>query len=182
MSWAQGLSAFGGGWHLPTMVDTHAPGCDFSNFGGTDCGYNPQLQSGSTILSQLAYLWYVELGNTPYGDVAGHGAQPGWGLSNTGNFQNMMADYYWSSVEYAPDTRNAWRFYDYGGHQDYGSKDSGAYAIAVRAGDVLVAVPEPQSLALVLTAIGAAGLARRRARRPQARLQSCVRASFSLRQ
>ena len=44
MAWASTLVVGSyGGWRLPTMVDTGAPGCDYSN-DGTDCGYNVQTK------------------------------------------------------------------------------------------------------------------------------------------
>jgi hypothetical protein len=50
------------GWRLPFVVDTNDPGCDVANF-GTDCGYNVQTMSGSTVYSEMAHLFYVTLGN-----------------------------------------------------------------------------------------------------------------------
>ena len=62
----------------------------------------------------MAYLWYVELGNLsfcPPGDATCAGAsQAGWGLTNTGPFQNMQSSSYWSGTEYAPNTSYAWYF------------------------------------------------------------------------
>jgi hypothetical protein len=56
-TWANNLVVGGfGGWRLPFVVDTGMPGCDFSNFGGTDCGYNVQTKSGATVHSELAHL------------------------------------------------------------------------------------------------------------------------------
>ena len=53
-------------WRLPTMIDTGAPGCDFSLAGGTDCGYNMQTKTGTTVFSEMAHLYYVTLGNKAY--------------------------------------------------------------------------------------------------------------------
>lgn len=36
------------GWRLPFVVDTNSPGCNSTN-SGTDCGYNVQTMSGSTV-------------------------------------------------------------------------------------------------------------------------------------
>jgi hypothetical protein len=94
-TWANTLVVGGvGGWRLPTMVDTGAPGCDFSHAGGTDCGYNAQTAS-----SELAHLYYVTLGNLAYcppGDAAcAGGPQLGWGLTNTGGFQDLRSSAKW---------------------------------------------------------------------------------------
>lgn len=173
-NWANTLTvgAFSG-WRLPTMFD---PGpCNYSNAGGTDCGYNVRTKSGSTVYSEMAYLWYVELGNNAFcppglTSCKGPGVpQPGWGLSNTGDFQNMQAGAYWSGLEYAPDKDNAWVFSAGNGFQGLNFKSNpAALALAVRPGDVLqqptVSVPEPQGLVLLLSAL--AGMAVVRRRRP----------------
>ena len=109
-NWANTLTVGSySGWRLPTMVDTGAPGCDFSYSGGTDCGYNVQ-----TATSEMAHLYYVSLGNLPYcppGDTTcAGGPQAGWGLTNVGNFQNLQPYYYWSGTEYAPTLDGAWFF------------------------------------------------------------------------
>lgn len=161
-SWASTLTvgAFTG-WRLPTMVDTGAAGCDFSYAGGTDCGYNVQTAS-----SEIAHLHYVTLGNLsrcPPGDsTCVTGPQPGWGLTNTATFKNLKGVGYWSGLEYAPDLRFVWLFSPETGIQGSGWRIGSEYALAVRAGDV-AAVPEPQTLALILAGLtGLAGLSARR--------------------
>lgn len=74
-TWANTLKAGDSGrysgWRLPTIIDTGAPGCDYSNAGNTDCDYNVQFksgdptkyQAGQTVYSEMAHLWYVTLGN-----------------------------------------------------------------------------------------------------------------------
>jgi PEP-CTERM motif len=163
-TWANTLVVGGiGGWRLPTMVDTGAPGCDWSYAGGTDCGYNVD-----TATSEMAHLYYVTLSNLafcPPGDATcAGGPQAGWGLTNTGGFQNFPSNSYsyWSGLEYAPSWYDAWFFYpDYGiqGHADW---HFAGYALAVRPGDVAAVVPEPQTYALMLMGIGALMLALRR--------------------
>ena len=68
---------------------------------------------------------------------------------------------YWSGTEYAPDPSGAWFFRTDRGLRSYGGKSVGLYAVAVRPGDVTASVPEPQTLALVLLALGATAVARR---------------------
>ena len=169
-TWATGLVVgTHGGWRLPTMLDTFQPpisaadGCNFSFGGGTDCGYNVQTKSGSTVYGEMAHLYYVTLGNKSYcppGDATCAGApQAGYGLTNTGGFQDMQLDDYWSGLEYAPDTTRAWYFVPRYGSQLQGGKGSGLYAMAVHDGDIGAAVvPEPTALAMMIAGVCAVGL------------------------
>lgn len=161
-TWANSLT-FGGysDWRLPTVTDTGAPGCTFSYAGGTDCGYN-----SDTAASELAHLFYVTLGNLslcPPGDATcASGPQPGYGLTNTGDFPDLRSGGYWTDTEYAPVPGLSWMFRTNLGHQDVDNQVNRFYAIAVRPGDVVNAVPEPESMALVLMAFATAGVVRRR--------------------
>ena len=169
-TWAAGYSLGSySGWRLPTMVDTGTSGCNFSYAGGTDCGYNVQTTSGSTVYSEMASLFYDTLGNKAYcppgnATCIGPGVpQTSWGLTNVGDFLNMQSNFYWSGTEYAPGPGGAWGFDTGNGGQDANDKNIPFYAMAVRPGDVLAAqVPEPESLVLALTALGAMALVRRR--------------------
>jgi hypothetical protein len=166
-TWAANLSTGAGantidGWRLPTMTDTGSPGCKFSH-GGTDCGYNP-----ATSTSEMASLFYDTLGNKSYRNTSGV-PQAGWGLTNTGSFQNMRSEEYWLGTEYAPNSKGAWFFYFDYGYQNIWVKGSQYYALAVRPGDVLVsAVPESETYAMLLAGLGLLGAVTRRRKVKQA--------------
>lgn len=139
--WAQTLTVGTfGGWSLPTAKNPDGGGPCFQN----EC-------TGS----QMGHLYYVELGNEPFDTNL-----------NWGPFLNVPPRpyfYYWSSTESAANTSLAWAFGVLDGYQYTPYKENRFGTVAVRAGDVLVsAVPEPESFALVLVALVAAGAATRR--------------------
>ena len=158
-TWAAALDVYGfTGWRLPTMIDTGSPGCSYATV-GTDCGFNVLTRSGITVYSEMAHLFYETLGNRAYYDTRGI-PQPGWGLTNTGDFQNMQSDVYWSGLESSP--RTGWIFDMSCGSQGVYCKGAGWFALAVRPGDVAAVVPEPQSYGMMLVGLSALMLALRR--------------------
>ena len=92
------------------------------------------------------------LGNlfTAYGDFT----------SNTLPFVDVQPGY-WSGTEFAPGS-DAWFFLPAVGVQSIIGERLRFFAVAVRPGDVAAPVPEPQTLALALLALGATVVARRR--------------------
>lgn len=166
------------GWRLPKFVDTGTPGCNYSA-GGTDCG-----SSVNPASSELAYMYYVTLGNkdsvqtvTPDGYI-----MDTTGLTNGGPFAAMEAfsskerrsttyANWWTGAEDAVTSHNAVYFSGTYGFQTVMDKSfelASIRAWAVHDGDVgaVMSVPEPSSV--VLMALGLSGLAVARRRKAQA--------------
>ena len=148
-TWASGYSiGIYDDWRLPTVVQP-----DAARSLSFDAGGSIGIQSFgfNCTGSELGHLWYTELGNT-----AGS-------FTNDGDFLNMQSFVYWSGTEFAPNPDHAWVFNSNVGFQNANVKTSQLYAMAVRPGDVRAAqVPEPESLLLALTGLGALALVRRR--------------------
>jgi len=131
-NWAANLTVGSfGGWRLPTLSQ---PMIGFP---------------GNVSTDEMASLWYGALGNEQTV------------LSNTGDFQNLQSAPYWTGLELAADSSNAWFFVAKTGRDAWGDKASSFYALAVRDGDVLAA-PIPAAAWLMLSGIGMLGAAARR--------------------
>lgn len=155
-------------WRLPDTNPVNGRTYNYSWFydGSSDSGYNisaPGSAYPGSTGSEMAYMYYYELGNLGYYNTSGSGPQPGWGLTNTGPFTNLQPYYYLSGTKYVPDY--AWYFYFYYGLQGYDYEDYSTYgyAWAVRPGPA--AVPEPGTLFLLGTGLSGLFVLRKRARR-----------------
>ena len=145
------------GWRLPYTVDgPWVYGCD----GTTTAGYN-------ITSSEMGHLFYEELDNLGEYDTNGNN-QSGYGLSNTGDFNNLIEPsswpfyWYWSGTEFADTSDFAWFFRMSDGYQNDAHKSNGGYGLAVRSGQVS-AVPVPAAIWLFGTGLaGLAALGRRR--------------------
>lgn len=143
-------------WRLPTVEPRNGMGFNYGYTydGTTDAGYN--LTSPQ---SEMAYMFYVTLGNSGYftktGAVTGcYGTNC---LDNTGPFSSLQSFSYWSGTEYGNNPAYAWSFKTLSGLQTTGSKaEHFAYAWAVSPGDV-AAVPEAQTYGLMLAGLGLVG-------------------------
>lgn len=162
LAWADQL-VLGGydDWRLPKLVDTGMPGCDFSATGGTDCGWNVRTKEGNTVYSEMAYLWYTELGNTAHPCVDGR-LEP-CPAQNTGPFVNLQNDEYWFGTFHGVNPDIYWVFWMGSGYQVYCVRSCVAYTWAVHPGDIGVPViPEPGTYVLLSVGIAALGWVGRR--------------------
>lgn len=103
-----------------------------------NCGCN----GNATSSSEMAHLFFSTLGNKSYFDTNGN-VQSGYGLTNSGSFQNLQSYVYWSGSVCAPSVDRAWAFRTDYGLQPADDKGNQFYAMAVRPGDFMASVPEP---------------------------------------
>lgn len=166
-SWVASLNAGSGfagltGWRLPTT--SQPDGSCSIQFDPDGPGGFPSQGSDYNCTSEMAHMFYMELGNKGYCDALGNCPQAGWGLTNTGPFTNLQPGPYWSGTEYAPITDNAWFIDFYYGYQGVRNKQDYSYWIwAVRPGARSVSapatpVPATGSVGLIVLALAGLGL------------------------
>lgn len=160
-------------WRLPTTNPVNGISTDYTwvTDGSSDFGYNISalgtVYAGSTA-SELAYMYYVNLGNPGHYTLAGtvsgcYVAFPtNTCLDSAGPFTNLSPSDYWSD-EYQPIIQYAWSFSMGGGLQSAGGTYAFLSAWAVSDGDV-AAIPEPETYAMMLAGLGLVGTAARRRR------------------
>ncbi len=157
-------------WRLPVIspVNGSTLNPDVSFNGTTDRGFNSAALNSTA--SELAHLFYHELGNLAQFNTAGV-AQTGFGVTNAGPFANLENSGYWSGTEagteYAQGANFAWIFGTANGGQGAGPKSGQGglfpyFGWAVSPGQV-APVPVPTAIYLFGSGlIGLAGLARRK--------------------
>ena len=155
-SWANNL-VYGGysDWRLPAL-NTADTTCSTSlssplQYYGTGC-------TGG----ELSGLFVIELGNKALESVLNATGDTAEQIANLAMFSNVQSDAYWSGTPFPPNSDVAWGFATADGRQTYYPKSSNFFVLAVRSGDVAAPMPEPQTLALALLALGATVVARRR--------------------
>ena len=143
-------------WRLPSVAPMAGVfDIAFSNNGTTDFGY------GSLgIVSELNYMFYENLSGLGICTPNGSGSsttcetQAGWGLGNTGPFNNIQTQTYWSNTELGAEV---WAF-DFGvgfqGLKTESNRNNQLHAWAVRDGDVAAVTPVPAPGAIGLFTSG----------------------------
>ena len=163
VNWASGLNTTGiltyniipgytvdwetNSWRLPASVNGVV---QYGIDGTTTAGYN-------ITNSEMGHLYYEELGNLGYYSTTdGDNPQPGWGLNNTGDFDNLIAGYYWSGTNWTGDESassfySAWFFKMNNGYQETADRlNNNLYGLAIRNGQVSGSpVPEPTTMLLL---------------------------------
>lgn len=131
-------------WHLPTVATTTMGYATDNN--GTEPG------------DEFKELYYSELDNTPYyeGGLV-------YGIQDPDSyFDNEESSVYFNSTEYTQDPSKIWRFVTIFGTQDIDLKKYDKfYGWAIATGHIS-AVPEPESIAILLAGLGLLGFAVRR--------------------
>ncbi|MCX5807742.1 MAG: hypothetical protein NT010_17005 [Proteobacteria bacterium] len=159
------------GWRLPRTLPLD--GVQYSDTGYIylngrgDYAFNisaPGTPYAGSTASELAYMFYNNLGNNAFFDIYGYSRAVGdYGLIHTGQFTNFGPDiknvWYWSESNDS-NAVTGWTFYLSIGLQAPGHSGefyNNGYAWAVHDGDIGAPVPIPG--AILLFAPGLAGLA-----------------------
>ena len=115
-------------WRLPHVLPINGSSYNYTRsvVGQTDDGYNISasgtIYAGSTG-SELAYMFYNNMGNLSFYDLNGNPNQPDWGNPSPGIFVNLVETNFWTGTEYAPDSNKAWLFDFQSGGQYSDGKD-----------------------------------------------------------
>ena len=170
-TWADNL-VYGGydDWRLPKALPVNGLAYNYSrlNDGSTDNSVNisaPDSAYPYSTASELAFMFYINLGNKGAADVHGN-PQSDCGFTNTLFFINIqnspLGDTYWVDTLTSPGSRYAGFFDSYYGYQSLNNTaHKSGYAWAVRDGDV-AAVPEPGTMLLLgLGLMGVVGIKKR---------------------
>jgi hypothetical protein len=163
--WASNL-VYGGfdDWRLPTLnpADTSCSGSLNPNGGFPPVGNFPRQYYGSHCTGgEMSHLFVADLGNLS-GSVLNQAGDTAEQVANMAMFSHVRSYAYWSGTLFAPGPTFAWLINTASGVQAFDSRDTAAFALAVRTGDMAASIPEPQTLMLTLLALTGAVVTRRR--------------------
>ena len=154
VAWADGLSVGGySDWRLPRLTALGDPDC---NDAPSICGGSLPAKRDRLDYSELSHVWYITLGGKPIVSPITGEVNQDWRLSRDGlPFDNVPVHAnYWLGNRYMNMNTWAWMFNESGG-EGYGlTWLTAVHAVAVRDGDVTLAVPEPATCLLWAIGLG----------------------------
>ncbi len=168
VNWASGLNTvgvltynlnsgvsvtWGGDFRLPTTDEsqcnlTPEVGAEVGYEGPDENGYHDYREGSNMVNSEMGHLYYESLGNLGAVATDGTNPQPNYGLINTGDFNNLMHDFYWSGTNCSPFPDGGWYFNFRYGAQGILTRNNDFCALAVRSAQVSV-VPIPSAIWLL---------------------------------
>lgn len=133
-----------------------------TSYGGINNWYLPTVANGSSGFntSTNGTIRGDELGELFYSELAGTAGQA---IPNTTTFDNEQAYNYWTGTAFDPNNFIAWAYLNGIGYQGTSVMRNQFWVWAVSPGQV-TAVPEPESLAMMLLGLGVVGVVVRRRR------------------
>lgn len=161
MAWADGLT-FGGytDWRLPRLTALGDPDCTLAPY---VCNGSLPTNRDRLDYSELSNVWYLTLGAKPGASPLNSEGHQDWGIpAGQLVFENVpVGGTYWLADRFLG--MNLWSYsFNLNGVDSYTANwDPIGFAVAVRQGDVLAAIPEPGTT--LLWAVGLVGMALSRA-------------------